>query len=260
MLLSTGHNEKLRPPASEMGERRSSRRSRDPAAPGLIASRLPMAEESFRVLVPGKGSVSAIRRQPGQQSVGTLLIYAPGAGTGLRDPFGALLCRELNERGLASIRFQFPYKEAGRSAPDAPAVLEATWRAVVEAVRAPGVRVVIGGRSMGGRIASQVVAQGLAVDALLLFAYPLHPPGQPERLRDAHLPAIAAPTLFCSGTRDAFGTPEELRAAAAKVPRALVHLLEGADHGFAGSKGSGRTRRDIWTEAVEATASFLVSF
>ena len=219
-----------------------------------------MTDESFAVAVPGKGSVSAIRTEPERPNpVGALFVYAPGAGAGLNDPFGAFLARELASRGLACVRFQFPYREAGRSAPDPPAVLEATWRAVVEACRADAKRLFIGGRSMGGRIASQVVAQGLAVDALVLFAYPLHPVGQPERLRDAHLPAIAVPTLFCSGTRDVFAAPEELRAAASKVRRASVHLLEGADHGFAGSKGSGRTRRDIWTEAVEATLSFIES-
>jgi len=217
------------------------------------------ADESFSVAVPGRGSVSAVRTQPGAGQPATLVVYAPGAGAGLNDPFGAFLAAALAQRGLACVRFQFPYREAGRSGPDPPAALEATWRAVVEAVRTPDARLAIGGRSMGGRIASQVVAQGLAVDALLLFAYPLHPPGQPERLRDAHLPAIGAPTLFCSGARDAFAAPDELRLAAAKMPKGLVHLLEGADHGFAGTKGSGRTRKDIWTEAAGAALSFLLS-
>jgi hypothetical protein len=110
---------------------------------------------------------------------------------------------------------------------------------------------------MGGRIASQVVARRAAADALVLFAYPLHPIGQPERLRDAHLPDIAIPTLFCSGTKDAFGTPEELRAAVLRTPKGRLHLMEGADHGFAGAKGSGRTRREIWREALEAALAFV---
>ncbi len=139
-----------------------------------------MPEERLAVAVPGRGPVSAVRLEPERGPGETLFIYAPGAGSGLQDPFGAFLCPELSERGIASVRFQFPYREAGRSAPDPPAVLEATWRAVVEAVRSRKARLVIGGRSMGGRIASQVVAQGLAVDGLVLFAYPLHPPGQPE--------------------------------------------------------------------------------
>ena len=212
-----------------------------------------MREAAFAVAVPGKGSVSAIRTEPERPNpVGALFVYAPGAGAGLNDPFGAFLARELAARGpstgsgrsLACVRFQFPYREAGRSGPDPPAVLEATWRAVVEACRARAVK------------RNRPYAFGLGVLQKLVDALG---PGQPERLRDAHLPAIAVPTLFCSGTRDVFAAPEELRAAASKVRRASVHLLEGADHGFAGAKGSGRTRRDIWSEAVEATLSFIES-
>ena len=110
--------------------------------------------------------------------------------------------------------------------------------------------IAVGGRSMGGRIASQVVAQGVGVDALCLFAYPLHPPRTPTQRRDVHLPSVAAPTLFCSGTRDGFATPEELREAAALVPRSDVRLLDGADHGFAVLKSSGRTREDVWSDAT----------
>jgi predicted alpha/beta-hydrolase family hydrolase len=147
--------------------------------------------------------------------------------------------------------------EAGRSAPNRPPVLEATWRAVLEAVSIEGRPVIAGGRSMGGRIASQVASQGAPVDALALFAYPLHPPGRPENARDAHLGAIEAPVLFVSGTRDAFGTPEELVAAVALVPRAQIHLLEGADHGFSALKASGRSRADVWQEATDALRRFL---
>jgi hypothetical protein len=110
---------------------------------------------------------------------------------------------------------------------------------------------------MGGRIASHVAAQGVAVDALALFAYPLHPPGKPEQRRDAHLPAIAAPAFFCSGTRDAFAAPDELRAAVASMAGATLHLLDGADHGFAVPKSSGRTRQDIYEEAVASLLNWL---
>ena len=110
---------------------------------------------------------------------------------------------------------------------------------------------------MGGRIASQVVAAGLRLDHLALFAYPLHPPGRPELARVAHLGSIQVPTLFCSGTRDAFATPEELQTAAAAVSGASVHILEGADHGFSVLKGSGRTRAGVWAEATEALLDSL---
>ena len=118
-------------------------------------------------------------------------------------------------------------------------------------------KIVAGGRSMGGRIASQVVVQDTAVDALALFAYPLRPPGNPERVRNAHFPDIGIPTLFCSGTRDSFGTPEELKAAAAEVSNSTVHLLEGADHGFTVLKSTGKSREDGWFEAVEALLDWL---
>jgi uncharacterized protein len=121
------------------------------------------------------------------------------------------------------------------------------------------VPVFAGGRSMGGRIASQVVAQGEDMAGLALFAYPLHPPGKPEQRRDAHLASIVVPTLFASGTRDTFGTPEELAQAAALVDGARVHVLEGADHGFSVLKASGRTRTDVWAEATAALLAFIDS-
>ena len=112
---------------------------------------------------------------------------------------------------------------------------------------------------MGGRIASQIVAQGVEVDALVLFAYPLHPPGNPDKRRDAHLPDIRVPTFFCSGSNDSFASPEELREAAALVKRSTVHLLgEGVDHGFAVRKSSGRTRDEVWSEAVESMSEWLL--
>ena len=169
-----------------------------------------------------------------------------------------MLARELPARNVAVVRFQFPYMEAGRRGPDRPPVLESTWRAVIDAVR-PLVtsRLIVGGRSMGGRIASIVVAAGAKVDALALFAYPLHAPGKPDQLRDAHLPSIGVPTLFCSGTRDAFASPDELRAAARKVKGSHVHVLDGADHGFSVPKSSGRTKDDVAREAVDAMLQWL---
>jgi predicted alpha/beta-hydrolase family hydrolase len=216
-----------------------------------------MSETTLQIEVPGSGVVTAIRTEPEGAAAGWLFVYAPGAGSNAHDPFGVYACRWLAGEGIAAVRLQFPYMEARKRGPDRPPVLEATWRAVIDAVRAPGQRLVVGGRSMGGRIASQVVAQGVEVDALALFAYPLHPPGKPEQLRDKHLPSLGVPALFCSGTRDAFASPDELRAAAATVPRSTVHLLEGADHGFAVPKSSGRTRDDVWAEAVDALLAWL---
>ena len=216
-----------------------------------------MAEKKLRVHIPDKGSITALRTEAERPGAWTF-VYAPGAGANLHDPFGVYACRELAKRGVTAVRFQFPYMEAGKRAPDRPAVLEVAWRAVIDAVRPAGGKLVVGGRSMGGRIASQVMAAGEKADALALFAYPLHPPGRPEQARDEHLPSIKARVLFCSGTNDAFASPDELRAAAAKVRRAKVHLLEGADHGFSVPKSSGRTREDVWAEAVEVFAKWLL--
>lgn len=184
-------------------------------------------------------------------------VYAPGAGSNLHDPFGRFACRALAGSGMASLRFQFPYQEAGKRSPDRTATLEATWIAVIAYARVLGGALVVGGRSMGGRIASQVVAKGERVDRLALFAYPLHPPGKPDQMRDEHMPALPVPVLFVSGTRDSFAAPDELTHAAAKVPDAMVRFLEGADHGFSVPKSSGRTRDDVWSEAVAALAGWL---
>ena len=125
-----------------------------------------MTEETFQVSLPGDRSITAIRSSPdghspdGQESE-YLFIYAPGAGSNVHDPFGGYLCKQLVAHGTTAVRFQFPYKEAGQRRPDPPRVLEETWRTVVEAVRLASGKLAIGGRSMGGRIASQVVAQGV---------------------------------------------------------------------------------------------------
>lgn len=216
-----------------------------------------MPDSDLRVeVIPGT-SVSAVRAAPRGAVTAWTLVYAPGAGANIDDPFGLCLADVLAARGVSVVRFQFPYMEAHRRSPDRTPVLEATWRAVIEAVRVPDGKLCVGGRSMGGRIASQVVAGRAPVDALALFAYPLHPPGLPDQRRDVHLPSIRVRTLFCSGTRDAFAAPDELREAAARVRRSKVHLLEGADHSFAPARASGRTRADVFAEAAAALARWL---
>ena len=173
-----------------------------------------------------------------------LVIYAPGAGSNIGDPFGVFLSETLAGEQTECWRFEFPYMAAKRGAPDRLAVLEGAWQGVIEqAKRETGKRIVACGRSMGGRIASQVLAHGTAAAGLVLLAYPLHPPGRPDKPRSGHLPLLTVPTLFCSGTRDPYGTPEELKAAAALVRNAQVHFLEGADHGFAVLKASGERER-----------------
>ena len=190
-----------------------------------------MIEETVRIEVTEGRSVTVIQTAQQGQSTGWKLVYAPGAGSNLNDRFGSYLCGHLAEQGFATARFQFPYMEENKRRPDRPAILEATWQTVIEHVRADGLKLAVGGRSMGGRIASQVVAKGTPVDALVLFAYPLIPPWAPEKVRDQHLPEINVATLFCSGTRDQFANPEQLSEAASRVRDSEAHLLQGADHG-----------------------------
>ena len=215
--------------------------------------------EEIRVQVSEQQAVTAVRDVPTGGDCDWLFIYAPGAGSNIHDAFGARLCRALTSQGCATVRLQFPYMEDRRRRPDRPQVLEATWRRVIDTVRKQAPRLAIGGRSMGGRIASHIAAEDGGIDALALFAYPLRPPNSPARVRDGHFERIAVPTLFCSGTRDSFGTPGELAAAAAKIPGSELHLLDGADHGFAVPKSTGRTREDVWNEAINVFAGWLRS-
>lgn len=216
-----------------------------------------MPSREFSVDVSGDGGVTCIRTTPSRGDARWTVVYAPGAGADLHDPFGAHLAATLPNEGITVVRMQFPYMQAGKKSPDRPPVLEATWRAVLERVADGKSRVVVSGRSMGGRIGSMAVAAGAPADALALFAYPLHPPGRPEQQRVEHLPKLKLPTLFVSGTNDAFGSPEELRAAAKRVRGAKLHLLDGADHGFSVKKSSGRTREDVWAEASSALLAWL---
>ena len=215
--------------------------------------------EEFRVDVAGQKTVTAIQKLPASSDPDWLFVYAPGAASNINDPFGARLSRGLAAEGIATVRFQFPYMEERRRGPDRPQVLEATWRSVIDAVQGKAGRLAIGGRSMGGRIASHVAAQGTDIHALVLFAYPLRPPNNPSRVRDDHFPSIGVPTLFCSGTRDSFGTPAELADAATTVPKSKLHLLDGADHSFAVPKSIGRTREDVWDEAIGELLHWLYS-
>ena len=204
----------------------------------------------------GEGSITASLQTPASSN-GWVMVYAPSAGSNINAPFGIRLSEAMVPQGYTTIRFGFPYMEAGRRRPDRPEVLEDTWRKVIGLARGYGGKIVIGGRSMGGRIASHVVAQGEAVDALVLFAYPLRSPA--GKVRDGHLTGIKAPTLFLSGTKDTFGTPDELGDAAAKVPASELYLLDRADHGFNIFKSSGKTRDDVWEDMVGKFSNWLDS-
>jgi predicted alpha/beta-hydrolase family hydrolase len=182
------------------------------------------------------------RPSPGAVGAGGALLLAPGAGADRNQPALLAVDAAVTALGVAVERMDFPYRTAGRRSPDGQAAL---LRAVREEAaglaarsRVPAGAVWLGGRSMGGRMCSIAVAEGLPSAGLVLISYPLHPPGRPERLRTEHFPGLQVPCLFVSGTRDAFGTPAELEQAALAIPGPVAHVwLEGRDHGLRGGDG-----------------------
>ena len=140
------------------------------------------------------------------------IVVAHGAGAGMEHPFMSGFTRAMHGEGFATLRFNFPYREAKRRFPDRPPVAIATWRAVMDAAaeRArDGEALWASGKSFGGRMASMAVADGMAAAGLVYLGYPLHPPGRPEKARDEHLPGITVPMLFLQGRNDPFATPNE---------------------------------------------------
>jgi uncharacterized protein len=190
-------------------------------------------------------------------------VCAHGAGGSISDRSLLAVAKQLRGRGFGVVRFNFLYKEKGSGRPDAMPKLMDTFSAVVERTRAEvsgaGSRpLIIGGRSMGGRAASMLAADGFDADALLLLAYPLHPPGQPEKLRDAHLPRIAMPVLCFSGTRDPFCSRALMERALTTVTAPWeMHWLEGADHSFHVLKSSGRNDAAVLDEVGDVCERWL---
>jgi predicted alpha/beta-hydrolase family hydrolase len=186
------------------------------------------------------------------------VALAHGAGAPMDSAFMNVVARGLAERGLRVARFEFPYmrrrREGGRRGiPDPPKVLEATWLEVVAALDPS--RLVIGGKSMGGRIAS-MVADRAGVRGLVCLGYPFHPPRQPSKLRTAHLVDLRTPALVVQGTRDEFGSREEVSGYALS-PAIRLLWLEGGDHSYKPAKGSGATARQHVETAIDAVARFV---
>jgi predicted alpha/beta-hydrolase family hydrolase len=200
---------------------------------------------------------------PGDPAVAGLVL-AHGAGGGQQSRFMVQTATELAARRVTVATFDFPYMARGRSVPDKGPVLEAHWREAIDAARVhaafAGLPLFIGGKSMGGRIASQVAAQKLdGIAGLVYLGYPLHPPGRPEQRRDRHLPDIAGPMLFVQGSRDQFGTADEIRALLPSLnPDATLYEVADGDHSFKVRVSvAGRKQEAVLTEIFDKVAAFL---
>ena len=194
------------------------------------------------------------------------VLLAHGAGSDLEGAALRVVADALAAAKVPSLRFNYPYRTAGRNAPDRPKVLDAATReaAAELATRAklPPERLVLGGRSMGGRYCSMVVgADDDPVPALglLMLSYPLHAAGKPDRPRTEHFPALRTPVLFVSGTRDSLAGQDALTAAAEAIPGPVTfHWIESADHGYRPLKASGRTTADVLSEVAETSAKWVL--
>lgn len=187
------------------------------------------------------------------------LVLGHGAGAGMDHPFMAGFSRAISDEGVATLRFNFPYIERGRRSPDPERVLREAWLGAFKAgvADSEGRPVLVGGKSLGGRIASMCVADGMPAAGIVFLGYPLHPPGKPERIRDEHLYRIEVPMLFLHGTGDPFATPELLSTVIAKLgARAEDVPVEGGDHSF-NVRGRKRDPREVGAELATVAARFV---
>jgi predicted alpha/beta-hydrolase family hydrolase len=183
------------------------------------------------------------------------LLLAPGAGADRNQPALRAIDTAASQAGWDVVRMDFPYRKAGRKSPDRPPVLLHAVTTEADDLATRVSKVVLGGRSMGGRMCCMAVAEGWPGAGLVLVSYPLHPPGRPDRLRTEHFPSITVPCLFLSGTRDAFGTPEELVAEAAAIAGPVTHRwIEGKDHGLRGCDQEVARLVMEWLEALALPA------
>jgi predicted alpha/beta-hydrolase family hydrolase len=191
-----------------------------------------LGEERIEIETP-KGPVTGLWvERPAARAV---VCVAHGAGGNMHTALLDGYCASLNSAAYDTLRFNFPYSEQGRKSPDRPDVLIATWRAVVNVAhaRATDRQVYASGKSMGGRIASMAAAEGMPVSGLVLIGYPLHPPGHPEKIRDAHLDDVHAPMLFLQGTEDPFARWDLLEGVVKRLGNwAQLYKVEGGDHSF----------------------------
>ncbi|MGI8570160.1 MAG: alpha/beta hydrolase family protein [Methylocella sp.] len=221
-----------------------------------------MPEKIAVEINPDQGVRATFYPAAKRDQAGVTLILGHGAGAGQTSGFMVSLATGLAARGIEAVTFNFLYTEQGRRVPDPNSKLEACYRAVIETVRHRKIgrgRLAIGGKSMGGRIASQVAAGGVPdVAGLVFLGYPLHPPGKKDQLRAKHLSDIEAPMLFVQGSRDAFGTPDELRPIIIKLKApADLYVVAGGDHSLKVLKSAGVTQEDIYKAVLDRIDQWL---
>jgi uncharacterized protein len=215
-----------------------------------------MSEERLSLETAHGPTTALVYRAEGAHAT---LVLAHGAGAPQTHPWMVAMARAITAEHVTVVTFNFLYMEKRRGGPDRTEVLEGTWLSVIEGLRGLGFgpRPFIGGKSMGGRYATMVAAKdGVHVAGVVALGYPLHPPGKPEQPRIAHLQAVRAPILFVQGSRDTFGTQEEIEPVVRQLPRAKLLLIEGGDHSLATPKKSGVTLAQTMARVAAEIARF----
>ena len=225
-----------------------------------------MEAETLTVKVNESESVTALHYSAAQKGRAAItVVLGHGAGANQLSGFMRMVAGGLAARGIDALTFNFLYAERWRHLPDPKARLESCYRAVINAAlnhrKLKKNRLVIGGKSMGGRIASQVAAaEGDRVAGLAFLGYPLHPPGRPDKLRAEHLKDIRAPMLFAQGARDAFGTADEIRALIKKLRLpATLYVIDGGDHSFKVPKSAGVPQQEVYENVMDEIAGWTQS-
>ena len=221
--------------------------------------------ERFTFDVATHGSTTALVYRA-REPIGATLVLAHGAGAAQTHPFMIAIASRLAVRGVDVVTFNFLYTEQGRKMPDRSDLLEACWHAAIASVRArgglPTARLYCGGKSMGGRIVSNIAAspagEGLTLSGLVFLGYPLHPANKPKVRRDEHLPRVPFPMLFVQGSRDELGNAAEIRKVVRRLPHASLHVVEGGDHSLALLERDGGAAAH--EKALDGAADAIVAF
>jgi predicted alpha/beta-hydrolase family hydrolase len=223
-----------------------------------------VAPEKIEIAVSGSDKVTGLVYSAGKDGrIGATLLLGHGAGRDQLSPFMVMFASRLAASGIDTVTFNFVYTERKRRIPDRTDKLESCYRAAIAAVAGLGGlasnKLFIGGKSMGGRIASHIAAQGIeGLSGCVFLGYPLHPPGRPERLRDQHLASITVPMLFMQGSTDTFGTPDELRPIIQRLSaRWTLYVIEGGDHSFKVPKKGDVPQDGVYQGVIERIGEWI---